>query len=155
MNTPILDICCIDGSAVRCSACREKYHQFIEVLDETASSGADEELMEDDAFQSHKSTPVHPSYKDRTTINDFEIIKPISRGAFGRVCLARKRATGDLFAIKVRFFASIDLPTQCNFVLVFELSFKVFSTRHLYNQCPGELLRCFFTIDLYALLPDC
>eukprot|EP00887_Chlorella_sp_A99_P007617 scaffold20.g7617.t1 len=35
------------------------------------------------------------------SIDDFEILKPISRGAFGRVYLARKRATGDLFAIKV------------------------------------------------------
>ncbi|TVU48962.1 hypothetical protein EJB05_00250, partial [Eragrostis curvula] len=40
-------------------------------------------------------------FKDRTCIEDFEIIKPISRGAFGRVFLARKRVTGDLFAIKV------------------------------------------------------
>lgn len=35
------------------------------------------------------------------SIDDFEIIKPISRGAFGRVYLARKRSTGDLYAIKV------------------------------------------------------
>lgn len=35
------------------------------------------------------------------SIDDFEIIKPISRGAFGRVYLARKRVTGDLYAIKV------------------------------------------------------
>eukprot|EP01102_Stenamoeba_stenopodia_P019851 TRINITY_DN7584_c0_g1_i2.p1 TRINITY_DN7584_c0_g1~~TRINITY_DN7584_c0_g1_i2.p1 ORF type:complete len:1360 (+),score=248.69 TRINITY_DN7584_c0_g1_i2:678-4757(+) len=35
------------------------------------------------------------------TIKDFEIIKPISRGAFGRVWLARKRKTGDLYAMKV------------------------------------------------------
>ncbi|EFJ52214.1 serine/threonine protein kinase 15, partial [Volvox carteri f. nagariensis] len=35
------------------------------------------------------------------SIDEFEIIKPISRGAFGRVYLARKLATGDLFAIKV------------------------------------------------------
>ncbi|KAI0244504.1 hypothetical protein L0F63_000768 [Massospora cicadina] len=34
-------------------------------------------------------------------ISDFEILKPISRGAFGRVYLARKKATRDLFAIKV------------------------------------------------------
>jgi len=34
------------------------------------------------------------------SIDDFEIIKPISRGAFGRVWLVRKRATGDLFAMK-------------------------------------------------------
>ena len=35
------------------------------------------------------------------TIDDFEILKPISRGAFGRVYLCKKRATGDLLAIKV------------------------------------------------------
>ncbi|EGC31155.1 hypothetical protein DICPUDRAFT_50356 [Dictyostelium purpureum] len=35
------------------------------------------------------------------SINDFEIIKPISRGAFGRVYLAQKKKTGDLYAIKV------------------------------------------------------
>ena len=35
------------------------------------------------------------------SIDDFEVIKPISRGAFGRVYLARKRTTGDLYAIKV------------------------------------------------------
>ncbi|KAJ3333589.1 hypothetical protein HDU76_006330 [Blyttiomyces sp. JEL0837] len=35
------------------------------------------------------------------TIQDFEIIKPISRGAFGKVYLARKITTGDLFAIKI------------------------------------------------------
>ncbi|CAN6195472.1 unnamed protein product [Urochloa humidicola] len=39
--------------------------------------------------------------KDRTSIEDFEIINPISRGAFGRVFLARKRVMGDLFTIKV------------------------------------------------------
>jgi hypothetical protein len=55
-----------------------------------------------DMSQSSKSTPAHPTtHKDRTSIDDFEIIKPISRGAFGRVFLARKRTTGDLFAIKV------------------------------------------------------
>jgi serine/threonine protein kinase len=37
----------------------------------------------------------------RTSIDDFEIIKPINRGAFGKVFLARKRTTGDFFAIKV------------------------------------------------------
>lgn len=32
--------------------------------------------------------------------NDFEIIKPISRGAFGKVYLARKKDTGQLYAMK-------------------------------------------------------
>lgn len=35
------------------------------------------------------------------SIDDFEVLKPISRGAYGRVYLARKKATGDLYAIKV------------------------------------------------------
>nr|ODN93204.1 AGC protein kinase [Cryptococcus depauperatus CBS 7841] len=34
------------------------------------------------------------------SIKDFEIIKPISRGAFGSVYLAKKVATGDYYAIK-------------------------------------------------------
>lgn len=36
-----------------------------------------------------------------TSIKDFEIIKPISKGAFGSVFLAKKRVTGDYYAIKV------------------------------------------------------
>ena len=47
---------------------------------------------------------VHPS-PDRPpppppTIADFHLVKPISRGAYGRVYLARKRATGDVYAVK-------------------------------------------------------
>jgi serine/threonine-protein kinase RIM15 len=45
---------------------------------------------------------VAPS--SRTTpssIKDFEIIKPISKGAFGSVFLAKKKVTGDYYAIKV------------------------------------------------------
>ncbi|KAI8851845.1 kinase-like domain-containing protein, partial [Chytridium lagenaria] len=34
-------------------------------------------------------------------IHDFEIIKPISRGAFGKVYLAKKKTTQDLYAIKI------------------------------------------------------
>ena len=35
------------------------------------------------------------------SIRDFEILKPVSRGAFGKVYLAKKKVTGDLFAIKI------------------------------------------------------
>ena len=41
-----------------------------------------------------------PSRVAPPSIKDFEIIKPISRGAFGSVYLAKKVATGDYFAIK-------------------------------------------------------
>ena len=61
----------------------------------------EESSADEDAVRILRTSPLNPRAKDRTSIEDFEIIKPISRGAFGRVFLARKRATGDLFAIKV------------------------------------------------------
>ncbi|BFG33212.1 hypothetical protein CerSpe_194860 [Prunus speciosa] len=81
---------------------REKYLQLCELVEDEkvdiTSTVIDEEApLEDDVV---RTSPIHFS-KDRTSIDDFEIIKPISRGAFGRVFLAKKRTTGDLFAIKV------------------------------------------------------
>ena len=46
-----------------------------------------------------------PSVKHSTnqvTIADFEFLKRVSRGAFARVFLARKKSTGDIYAIKVQ-----------------------------------------------------
>eukprot|EP01125_Pyxidicula_operculata_P010129 TRINITY_DN3337_c0_g3_i1.p1 TRINITY_DN3337_c0_g3~~TRINITY_DN3337_c0_g3_i1.p1 ORF type:complete len:1106 (+),score=275.64 TRINITY_DN3337_c0_g3_i1:614-3931(+) len=51
-----------------------------------------------------KSGDVTPPRSPRcgvSSIADFKILKPISRGAFGRVYLATKKLTGDLYAIKV------------------------------------------------------
>lgn len=84
---------------------REKYLQLCELVDDDkvdiTSTVIDEDApLEDDVVRSLRTSPIHPN-KDRTSIDDFEIIKPISRGAFGRVFLAKKRTTGDLFAIKV------------------------------------------------------
>ncbi|KAL8149289.1 hypothetical protein AgCh_006335 [Apium graveolens] len=85
---------------------QEKYVQLCGQIEdekvESSTNVADEDSsVEEDAVRSLRASPVNPYNKDRTSIEDFEIIKPISRGAFGRVFLARKRATGDLFAIKV------------------------------------------------------
>jgi serine/threonine-protein kinase RIM15 len=41
-----------------------------------------------------------PNRPQQPSIRDFQIIKPISRGAFGSVYLAKKVATGDYYAIK-------------------------------------------------------
>ncbi|CAH9139734.1 unnamed protein product [Cuscuta epithymum] len=69
---------------------------------DSPTSAADEESsIDEDTIRSLRASPIHQSSKDRTSIEDFEIIRPISRGTFGRVFLAKKRATGDLFAIKV------------------------------------------------------
>jgi hypothetical protein len=48
-------------------------------------------------------SPLHAPLVSRPTfpsIKDFDIIKPISKGAFGSVFLAKKRTTGDYYAIK-------------------------------------------------------
>ncbi|CAH9143977.1 unnamed protein product [Cuscuta epithymum] len=84
---------------------REKYLQLCELVDDekvdmTSTIIDEDALLEDDVVRSLRTSPVH-SNRDRTSIDDFEIIKPISRGAFGRVFLSKKRITGDLFAIKV------------------------------------------------------
>ncbi|KAK3026254.1 hypothetical protein RJ639_041630 [Escallonia herrerae] len=84
---------------------REKYLQLCELVDDDkvdiSSTVIDEDApLEDDVVRSLRTSPIH-SNKDRTSIDDFEIIKPISRGAFGRVFLAKKRTTGDFFAIKI------------------------------------------------------
>lgn len=85
---------------------REKYAVLCgQIGDEKGDSQnnmADEgSSTEEDTSRSLHASPNRCS-KDRTSIEDFEIIKPISRGAFGRVFLARKKATGDFFAIKAR-----------------------------------------------------
>jgi len=44
----------------------------------------------------------HPQQRAQPpSIKDFEVVKPISRGAFGSVYLAKKKITGEYFAIKV------------------------------------------------------
>lgn len=94
---------------------REKYLQLTEMVEDEkidiTSTVIDEDApLDDDVIRSLRTSPIHSS-KDRTTIDDFEIIKPISRGAFGRVFLAKKRITGDLFAIKVILFcAAASMP---------------------------------------------
>ena len=45
--------------------------------------------------------PRSPLSATPTSITNFEIIEPISKGAFGSVFLTRRKATGDYFAIKV------------------------------------------------------
>jgi serine/threonine protein kinase len=49
-----------------------------------------------------KSIPILvDSPRRKETRKDFKILKPIAKGAFGKVYLARKKRTGDLYAIKV------------------------------------------------------
>lgn len=48
------------------------------------------------------SSVAHPQPRAQPpSIKDFEIVKPISKGAFGSVYLSKKKLTGEYFAIKV------------------------------------------------------
>ncbi|GAB2265364.1 hypothetical protein Dimus_000424 [Dionaea muscipula] len=85
---------------------QEKYVQLCGQIEDKSADSLhplldEDSSVEDDAIRSLRASPINTCTKDRTSIEDFEIIKPISRGAYGRVFLAKKRATGDLFAIKV------------------------------------------------------
>lgn len=40
-------------------------------------------------------------HKTRVGVEDFEIIKGLSSGAYGKVCLVKKRTSGDYFAMKI------------------------------------------------------
>lgn len=48
-----------------------------------------------------QSCKLDINYSRPASIHDFTLIRIISRGAYGRVILAKKKATRDLFAIKV------------------------------------------------------
>ncbi|RYP23773.1 hypothetical protein DL767_008728 [Monosporascus sp. MG133] len=49
----------------------------------------------------HAANPPPQARAVPPSIKDFEIIKPISKGAFGSVYLSKKKSTGEYFAIKV------------------------------------------------------
>ncbi|KAL3674646.1 hypothetical protein V7S43_000586 [Phytophthora oleae] len=59
-----------------------------------------EDIENIDGLRAPRRSSLKPvSY--RVSIRDFRIVKPISKGAFGKVYLARKKTTGDQYAIKV------------------------------------------------------
>lgn len=55
-----------------------------------------------------------PKSSAEQSIKDYEILKPISKGAFGSVYLARRKVTGDYFAIKVLKRADMIAKNQVN-----------------------------------------
>jgi serine/threonine-protein kinase RIM15 len=68
------------------------------------SSATSDQVSKSGAPASPRLSGVNPSQQNRAvppSIKDFEIIKPISKGAFGSVYLSKKKSTGDYFAIKV------------------------------------------------------
>ncbi|QEU59191.1 Rim15 [Kluyveromyces lactis] len=65
------------------------------------------EAMQLSDSNQHRNQPLSPLLLPTTgksiipSIRDYDVIKPISKGAYGSVYLAKKRVTGEYFAIKV------------------------------------------------------
>lgn len=74
--------------------------RFLSVVSDIMSTAACPVRRDPVAAAAAAAIAVNNANK-RTTIDDFHIVKPLSKGAYGKVYLARKIATGDLFAIKV------------------------------------------------------
>ncbi|KAL9089565.1 MAG: hypothetical protein Q9159_002443 [Coniocarpon cinnabarinum] len=64
------------------------------------SSAASSEISRPGVSPHLSMTSGPPQRAAPPSIKDFEIIKPISKGAFGSVYLAKKKSTGDYYAIK-------------------------------------------------------
>lgn len=94
----------------------DKFYGFLQRINDECSSssscsdGDDEvETMRSVRFSSLCILPSqiescsleHAGQKKEISINDFILIKTLSKGAYGKVILARKKNTRDLFAIKV------------------------------------------------------
>ncbi|PUZ37367.1 hypothetical protein GQ55_9G113900 [Panicum hallii var. hallii] len=80
---------------------REKYqHLYDSVNMKKVDSASHTMTKQDDVVHSLQASVANP-IKGHPSIDDFEIIRPISHCAFGHVSLAKKKTTGDLFAIKV------------------------------------------------------
>lgn len=101
--------------------------------DQSYSNGDDDSLSDNSVGHSARATNINAKFKDRTTIEDFEILKPISRGAFGRVFLAKKRVTGDLFAIKVILYHFC-----CSFQITFRSRNKLRVYVHYITEIGSE-----------------
>lgn len=84
-------------------------------------------------------------------VQDFEILKPVSRGAFGRVYLAKKNRTGDLYAIKVLKKSDMVRKNMVNHVIV---------ERNILAQTQNPfLVKLFYAfqseINLYLVMEFC
>jgi serine/threonine protein kinase len=121
-----------------------------------------------DALHVSRQTSRGSDQRCRThTISEFEFLKKISRGAFATVFLARKKSTGDIFAIKAIAKKSLTRKNQRR-VLSERDMLMTFSDPHVVQFCHFSFLTPVFSItgkqnlylvteylpggDLYSLL---
>jgi hypothetical protein len=108
----------------------------------------------------------------KVSLEDFDLLKVIGKGAYGKVFLVRKRATSKLFAMKVLKKATLTLHTKTaehlgNERSILELVSHPFIVKLWYafqvrmvlfffdNNLGGLFLYIFLTLFLYVHLPFC
>ncbi|KAF9083989.1 hypothetical protein BGX23_010933 [Mortierella sp. AD031] len=106
-------------------ASRQRIHSYNNLAGHSKGFAGDTESGRNGFFGSGPGGVLSPPFNNSTSayksrvpsIQDFEIIKPISRGAFGKVYLARKKTTKDLYAIKILKKADMVRKNMVNHVL--------------------------------------
>lgn len=82
-----------------------------------------------------------PILSYQTTIADFHLIKPISSGAFARVFLAKKKQTGDIYAIKVQPKDDVIQKNQVKRVMAEKDILLQFNNPYIINFCMYIILK--------------
>ena len=87
----------------------------------------------------------------KITIHDFNIIKPISKGAFGKVYLVSKKKTGDLYAAKV--LSKVDMKRK-NEMKKVEKEKNIMAKLHVKNPFVVKLIYSFQSLKNLFLLME-
>ncbi|KAK2949047.1 putative serine/threonine protein kinase [Blattamonas nauphoetae] len=126
-------------------------------------SGSPQPTEDDESSSDDGDVNEHLIFRRRTvSIEDFDVKKKISRGAFGRVYLVKKKTTGDLYAMKEmdknemqrknlamrvrdeeRILQNLHNPFIVDMIYSFQNETKLFLVM---EYCPGG--------DLYSLLKN-
>ncbi len=81
------------------------YKHNLKEVDEINSSESWEDIsrgyFSDSVVYSRTSDIGHSTKQERIGIKDFEFIKLINKGAFGKVWLVKRRSTEDYYAMKI------------------------------------------------------
>lgn len=110
-------------------------------------------FMKSGKVESETIRAINSAYSSRIKIGDFKLIKKISSGAYGKVFLARKNKTNDLYAVKVlkkedtlrknmtdNVIAERKILSSLNNPFVVNLYYAFQNKKYLYlvmEYCPG------------------
>ncbi|GMH03019.1 hypothetical protein Nepgr_004858 [Nepenthes gracilis] len=151
------------GRLIEESLQKRYVHLCVQIEDKSVESEhlADEDKsVENDHVRNLRVSPINPCTKDGTSIEDYEIINPTNRGAYGHSFFAKIRANGNLFAIKVLKKADMIYKNAVERILaerhILQTTCNPFVVRFFYSlACKENLylaMKNFNRGDLYSLL---